>query len=96
MMPRFARCRLMLQSFAQFRLRSCNSLNSRTFSMAMTACQQRSMSSAICFSVNGRTSIRPNRLSESDSLALSVAQASICSSAASVLALGLGNSSLIK
>ena len=32
-----ARRRLLLQRFAQFALRSCSSLNSRTFSMAMTA-----------------------------------------------------------
>ncbi len=38
------------------RLRSCNSLNSRTFSMAITAWSAKVSSSAICLSVNGRTS----------------------------------------
>ena len=50
----FAGRRLLLQRFGQSRLRSCNSLNSRTFSMAMTAWSAKVSSSAICFSVNGR------------------------------------------
>ena len=40
------------------RLRSCSSLNSRTFSMAITAWSAKVSRSAICFSENGRTSVR--------------------------------------
>ncbi len=50
--------RLLLQCLGEIRLRSCNSLNNRTFSMAITAWFAKVSSSAICFSVNGRTSIR--------------------------------------
>ena len=42
------------------RLRSCNSLNSRTFSMAITAWSAKVLRSAIWFSVNGRTSCATN------------------------------------
>ena len=52
------RCRLMLQRLAQFRVALLSSLNSRTFSMAITAWSAKVSSSAICFSVNGRTSMR--------------------------------------
>ena len=52
------RCRLMLQGLAQFCVALLHSLNSRTFSMAMTAWSAKVSSSAICFSVNGRTSVR--------------------------------------
>ena len=37
---------------------SCSSVNSRTFSMAMTACAAKVSRSSICASVNGRTSVR--------------------------------------
>ena len=53
-----ARCRLVLQGLAQFRLRSWSSLNSRTFSMAITAWSAKVLRSAICFSEKGRTSVR--------------------------------------
>ena len=39
-------------------VRSSNSLNSRTFSMAITAWSAKVLRSAICLSVNGRTSVR--------------------------------------
>ena len=52
------RCRLMLQGLAQFALRSSSSLNSRTFSMAMTAWLAKVLSNSICLSEKGRTSIR--------------------------------------
>ena len=51
---------LMLQRLAQFRVALLNSLNSRTFSMAITAWSAKVLTSAICFSVNGRTSSAPN------------------------------------
>ena len=37
---------------------SRSSLSSRVFSMAMTACAAKFVTSSICFSVNGRTSWR--------------------------------------
>ena len=52
------RCRLMLQGLAQFRVALPSSLNSRTFSMAITAWSAKVSRSAICLSVNGRTSVR--------------------------------------
>ncbi len=52
------RCRLMLQASRSSALRSCNSLNSRTFSMAITAWSAKVSRRAICLSVNGRTSVR--------------------------------------
>ena len=48
----------MLQRFAQLCVALPNSLNSRTFSMAMTAWQAKVSRSAICLSENGRTSVR--------------------------------------
>ena len=51
------RCRLMLQRLAQFRIALLNSLNSRTFSMAMTAWSAKVLRSAICLSEKGRTSV---------------------------------------
>ena len=45
------------------RFRACNSLNSRTFSIAITAWSAKVLSSAICFSENGRTSSPPNQRS---------------------------------
>ena len=51
------RCRLMLQGLAQFRVALLNSLNSRTFSMAMTAWSAKVSRSAICLSVKGWTSV---------------------------------------
>ena len=52
------RCGLMLQGLAQFRVALLNSLNSRTFSMAITAWAAKVSSSLICFSEKGRTSVR--------------------------------------
>ena len=40
------------------RLRSCSSLNNRTFSMAITAWSAKVLSRAICFSEKGRTWVR--------------------------------------
>ena len=54
------RC-LMLQASRNSALRSWISLNSRTFSMAMTAWAAKVSSSSICLSVNGRTSVSANR-----------------------------------
>ena len=48
----------MLQRLAQFRVAFLDSLNSRTFSMAMTAWSAKVLRSAICFSEKGRTSVR--------------------------------------
>ena len=56
----FTRRRLMLQRLAQFRLRSPSSLNSRTFSMAITAWSAKVLRRAICLSENGRTSVSSN------------------------------------
>ena len=53
-----ARCRLMLQRLAQFRVALLSSLNSRTFSIAITAWSAKVSRSSICFSVKGRTSVR--------------------------------------
>ena len=39
-------------------VRWCSSLSSRVFSMAMTACAAKFLTSSICLSVNGRTSCR--------------------------------------
>ena len=44
------------------RLRSSNSLNNRTFSMAMTAWSAKILRSAICFSEKGRTSVRRTKI----------------------------------
>ena len=52
------RCRLMLQGLAQFRVALLSSLNSRTFSMAITAWSAKVLSRSICLSVKGRTSVR--------------------------------------
>ena len=41
-----------------WRLRSCSSLNNLKFSMAITAWSAKVFRRAICFSVNGRTSVR--------------------------------------
>ena len=54
-------CRLMLQCLAQFCIALLNSLNSRTFSMAITAWSAKVSSSLICFSENGRTSSPANK-----------------------------------
>ena len=51
------RRRLMLQGLAQFCVALLSSLNSRTFSMAITAWSAKVLSSLICLSVNGRTSV---------------------------------------
>ena len=48
----------MLQRLAQLRIALAESLNSRTFSMAMTAWSAKVLRSAICFSKKGRTSFR--------------------------------------
>jgi len=40
------------------RVRSCNSLSNRAFSIAITAWAAKFCSSATCLSVNGRTSCR--------------------------------------
>ena len=53
---------LMLQSLAQFRIALLNSLNKRTFSIAMTAWSAKVLRSAICLSENGRTSNRRMRI----------------------------------
>ncbi len=52
------RCCLMLQRLAQFGIALPSSLNSRTFSMAITAWSAKVLRRAICFSVKGRTSVR--------------------------------------
>ena len=52
------RRRLMLQGLAQFCVALLSSLNSRTFSMAMTAWSAKVSSSLICAGVKGRTSVR--------------------------------------
>ena len=57
------RCRLMLQGLAQFCVALLDSLNSRTFSMAITAWSAKVSRSSICFSVKGRTSVRRIRIS---------------------------------
>ena len=51
-------CGLMLQASRNSALRSWISLNNRTFSMAITAWSAKVLRSAICFSVNGLTSVR--------------------------------------
>ena len=52
-----ARCGLLLQRFARaYGYGSRSSLNSRTFSMAITAWSAKVSRSVICFSENGRTS----------------------------------------
>src|SRR5215471_14867636 len=50
--------RLMFQSFPQFCIALLDLLEQWTFSMAMTAWSAKVFRSAICFSVNGRTSVR--------------------------------------
>ena len=45
----------MLQGLPNSALRSCNSLNSRTFSMAITAWSAKVLRSAICLSLKGRS-----------------------------------------
>ena len=52
------RRRLMLQGLAQFCIALANSLNRRTFSMAITAWSAKVLRRAICLSVKGRTSVR--------------------------------------
>src|SRR5262249_46726402 len=52
------RCSLMLQRLPQFCIALPNSLNSLTFSIAITAWSAKILRSAICFSVNGWTSVR--------------------------------------
>ena len=54
------RC-LMLQRLAQFRIALLDLLEQRTFSMAMTAWSAKVSSSSICLSVNGSTTVAPNR-----------------------------------
>ena len=54
------RCRLMLQGLAQFCIALLNSLNSRTFSIAMTAWSAKVFRRAICLSEKGRTSMPTN------------------------------------
>ena len=49
---------LMLQCLAQFCVALLSSLNSRTFSIAITAWSAKVLRSSICLSVNGRTSVR--------------------------------------
>ena len=53
MLEHFGRRRLMLQRLAHSRCALASSLNSRTFSMAMTAWSAKVLSSAICLSVEG-------------------------------------------
>jgi hypothetical protein len=48
----------MLQGLAQFRIALLDSLNNRTFSMAMTAWSAKVLTNAICLSLNGLTSLR--------------------------------------
>src|SRR5262252_7258324 len=50
--------RLLLQRFAEIGRGWRSSLSNRAFSMAMTACAAKFLTSSICFSVNGRTSVR--------------------------------------
>ena len=52
----------MLQGLAQFRVALLNSLNSRTFSIAITAWSAKVSRSVICLSVKGRTSVRRIRM----------------------------------
>ena len=58
---------LLLQRLAEIAVRACTSSNRRTFSMAITAWSAKVLSRLICFSLNGRTSVRlitsaPDRL----------------------------------
>ena len=56
------RRRLLLQCLAQFRVTLLNSLNSRTFSIAITAWSAKVLRSVICLSEKGRTSVRRIRI----------------------------------
>ena len=54
----FTRRRLLLQCFSELAIAVLNSLNSRTFSMAITAWSAKVLTSSICRSVNGSTKSR--------------------------------------
>ena len=60
---------LMLQGFSQFCVAFCNSLKSRTFSIAMTAWAAKVSNSLICFSENGRTSVRRMKIPDRNAFA---------------------------
>ncbi len=67
----------LVERLAQSRLRAWISWNRRTFSMAMTAWSAKVWSSAICVSVNGRTSSRRSRITPTASPSRSSGTASV-------------------